>query len=77
MAQVIIKGSEKAIEAFCEWFSNSGEQDLMEAFAGGGWNSETMSYDDVTTYLGTRGYDKVIELIEYDKETDEEVPYVD
>lgn len=75
MAQVIIKGSEKAIKEFCSWFSNSGEQGLMEAFADNGWNPETHQYDPVTTYLGTRGYNEVIELVEYDNETDEEVPY--
>lgn len=77
MAQVIIKGSEKAIAEFCSWFSNSGEQGLMEAWADSGWNPKTMKYEDVNTYLSTRGYSEVIELVEYDKETDEEVPYFD
>lgn len=76
MAQVIIKGSEKTIKEFCAWFSNSGEQGLMESWADSGWNSETRGYDEVTTYLGTRGYEDLIEFVEYDKETDEEVPYV-
>lgn len=74
MAQVIIKGSDKAIKAFCDWFSNSGEQGLMEAWADD-WNPETMKYEEVTSYLGTRGYSSEIELVEYDKETDEEIPY--
>lgn len=67
MAQVVIKGSEKAIQLFCDWFSNSGEQGLMDCWA------------DVseTSYLGTSGYTGDIELIEYDNETHEEVPYVD
>lgn len=75
MAQVIIKGSEKAIQAFCDWFSNSGEQELTEAWADSNWNPETMKYDASTSYLGTRGYSTEIELVEYDKETDEEIPY--
>lgn len=74
MAQVIIKGSDKAIKAFCDRFSNSGEQGLMEAWASD-WNSETMKYEETTSYLGTRGYSSEIELVEYDKETDEEIPY--
>lgn len=74
MAQVIVKGSDKAIQAFCDWFSNSGEQGLMEAWADS-WNPETMKYEESTSYLGTRGYSTEIELVEYDKETDEEIPY--
>ena len=74
MAQVTIKGSDKAIKAFCDWFSNSGEQGLMEAWADD-WNPETMQYEEATSYLGTRGYSSEIELVEYDKETDEEIPY--
>lgn len=77
MAQVVIKGSDKAIAEFCSWFSNSGEQDFMEAWSTTRWNQDTKQYDDVTTYIGTRGYSEVVELVEYDKQTDEEVPYVD
>ncbi|WWP52202.1 hypothetical protein [Enterobacter phage ZX14] len=75
MAQVIIKGSKKAIEEFCSWFSNSGEQGFMEAWADSGWNAKECKYDDVNTYIGTRGYgiNEPIELVEYDKETDKEV----
>ena len=75
MAQVIIKGSERAIAEFCSWFSNSGEQGLMECWADSNWNPATHQYEDSTTYLGTRAYSEVIELVEYDKETDEEVFY--
>ncbi|BBC78180.1 Hypothetical protein KNT65_gp132 [Escherichia phage EcS1] len=77
MAQVIIKGSEKAIAEFCSWFSNSGEQGLMEAWADSGWNPKTMTYEDSNSYLGTRGYGHLepIELVEYDKETNEEIHY--
>lgn len=79
MAQVIIKGSNKAIEEFCSWFSNSGEQGLMEVWADSGWNPKERRYDLVNTYLGSRGYglNEPIELVEYDKETGKEVPYVD
>ncbi|QDB71762.1 hypothetical protein HWC54_gp107 [Klebsiella phage Marfa] len=46
----------------------------MEAWASD-WNPETMKYEEATSYLGTRGYSSEIELVEYDKETDEEIPY--
>ncbi|BAQ23075.1 conserved hypothetical protein [Edwardsiella phage PEi26] len=51
----------------------------MEAHQNGVWNEETMKWEDATTYISTRGYgvNEPIRLVEYDKETDEEVPYVD
>ncbi|UYM28771.1 hypothetical protein [Serratia phage vB_SspM_LC53] len=80
MAQVIIKGSEKAIQAFCDWFSNSGEQGLMECWADvSSWDPVKMTYGPVKSYLGTEGYGitEPIRLVEYNSETDEEIPYVD
>ena len=79
MAKIIIECAPHLVETFCSWFCSQGEQDLSEAHAGGTWNPETMSYEDATTHLTARGYgiNEPIRLVEYDKETDEEIPYVD
>jgi hypothetical protein len=50
----------------------------MEAHSNGVWNEETMQWEDATTYIGVKGYgvNEPICIVEYDKETDEEIPYV-
>ncbi|WZB37581.1 hypothetical protein [Erwinia phage COW86c] len=79
MAQIVINIPDHLVECFCSWFSNQGEQDLMEAHANGVWNEETMQWEDAKTYIGVQGYgvNEPIRIVEYDKETDEEIPYVD
>lgn len=79
MAEVVIKLPPHLVKSFCSWFSNSGEQDFYEAHQNGTWNEITHQWEDAKTYVGTRGYgiDEPIELVEYDKETDDEVTYVD
>jgi hypothetical protein len=78
MAQIVINIPDHLVECFCGWFSNQGEQDLMEAHSNGVWNEETMQWEDATTYIGVKGYgvNEPICIVEYDKETDEEIPYV-
>lgn len=51
----------------------------MEAHANGVWNEETMQWEDAKTYIGVQGYgvNEPIRIVEYDKETDEEIPYAD
>lgn len=77
MAKIIVEGSPKVLESFCSWFSNQGEQDFMEAWQCDGWNSETMSYDPVTSFITVKGYgiNEPIQLVEIDRETEEEIPY--
>lgn len=77
MAEIVIRCPPHLVESFCEWFSNSGEQDFYEAHQNGTWNEATKQWEEATTYIGTRGYgvDEPIEIVEYDKETDEEVTY--
>lgn len=77
MAEIVIKCPPHLVESFCEWFSNSGEQDFYEAHQNGTWNETTKQWEEATTYIGTRGYgvDEPIEIVEYDKETDEEILY--
>ncbi|WFG79129.1 hypothetical protein VIPKPNUMC01_00122 [Klebsiella phage vB_VIPKPNUMC01] len=77
MAEIVIKCPPHLVESFCDWFSNSGEQDFYEAHQNGTWNETTKQWEESTTYIGTRGYgvDEPIEIVEYDKETDEEVTY--
>lgn len=79
MAEIVIRCPPHLVESFCEWFSNSGEQDFYEAHQNGTWNETTQKWEEATTYIGTRGYgvNEPIEIVEYDKETDEEVTYVD
>lgn len=79
MAKIIIECAPHLVETFCGWFSNQGEQDLMEAHQNGIWNEQTYEWEDAKTNLSVRGYgvNEPIRLVEYDKETDEEVPYVD
>lgn len=69
MAKIIIECPSHLVESFCGWFSNQGEQDFMEAHA----------CDQPNTYIATEGYgiDEPIRIVEYDKETDEEISYVD
>lgn len=77
MAKIIIECAPHLVETFCAWFSNQGEQDFMEAYADGGWNPETMSYDERTTGITVKGYgvNEPIRLVEYDKETNEEIDF--
>jgi hypothetical protein len=79
MAKIIIECAPHLVETFCGWFSNQGEQDLYEAHQNGVWNDETKTWEDQTTWLGTSGYgvNEPIRLIEYDKETNEEIHWVD
>lgn len=79
MAKIIIECAPHLVESFCGWFSNQGEQDFMEAHQNGVWNEQTMKWEEATTYISIRGYgiNEPIRLVEYDKETDEEIPYVD
>lgn len=74
MAKLIIEGSKDVLNAFAEWFSNSGEQSFIEAFRMG---DITGKYP--TTDITVRGYgiNEPIQLVEYDLATDEEIPYVD
>ena len=73
--KLIIEGPDHLVEFFASWLSNSGEQDLFEAYAGGRWNPEKMIHDDATTYMGSKGYgiNEPVQLIEYSIETNEEV----
>lgn len=75
MAEVIVKMPDHLVETFCSWFSNQGEQDFFEVHSGGIWDPVKMKYVEARTYIGTRGYgiDEPIEIVEYDKETDEEI----
>ncbi|UKH49518.1 hypothetical protein [Enterobacter phage vB-EclM_KMB17] len=77
MAQIIIDIPDHLVESFCGWFSNQGEQDLMEAHANGVWNEETKQWEDAKTGLTISGYgiNEPIKIREYDKETDEEIQY--
>lgn len=73
--KLIIEGPDHLVEFFASWLRCSGEQDLFEAWAGGKWNVETMTHEDATTYMSSKGYgiNEPIQLIEYSIETDEEV----
>lgn len=79
MAKIVIECADHLVKTFCGWFSNQGEQDLFEAHSNGKWNEETQKWEEQTTYLATEGYgiNEPIRLVEYDKETDERVPYFD
>lgn len=79
MAKIIIECPEHLVKTFCAWFSNNGEQDFFEAHASGVWNEKEMKWEDPTTYISTRGYgiNEPIHIVEFDKETDEEICYVD
>lgn len=79
MAKIVIECAPHLVEVFCGWFSNQGEQDLYEAHANGVWNDETHKWEEQTRYLSTKGYgvNEPIRLVEYDRKTDEEIPYVD
>lgn len=63
MATVTFNIPDHLVEDFCGWFSNSGEQDLMEA--------HLCQHDD--TFISVEGYgiDEPITIVEYNKETDE------
>lgn len=75
MAIISIELPDHLVETFCGWFSNSGEQDLMEAHADGVWNEKTQQWDPVTTYISVEGYgvNEPIRIIEYDNNTHEKV----
>ena len=79
MAKIIIECAPHLVETFCGWFSNQGEQDLMEAHQNGVWNEKEMKWEDATTYLSVKGYgiNEPIRLVEYDKETDEEIEWTE
>lgn len=73
--KLIIEGPDHLVEFFASWLSNSGEQDLFEAYAGGRWNPEKKIHEDATTYMSSKGYgiNEPVQLIEYSIETNEEV----
>ncbi|AHI61027.1 hypothetical protein CG98_gp124 [Enterobacter phage PG7] len=77
MAQIIIDIPDHLVESFCGWFSNQGEQDLMEAHANGVWNEKQCSGKTLKLVLTVSGYgiNEPIKIREYDKETDEEIQY--
>ncbi|ENA4766624.1 hypothetical protein ABGQ50_000155 [Shigella flexneri] len=72
MAKIIIEGSKDVLNAFAEWFSNSGEQQFNEA-----WNMGDISGIYPTTEISVQGYGiyEPIRLVEYDLGTGEEVKY--
>lgn len=77
MSKIIIECAPHLVKTFCDWFSNQGEQYLYEAHQNGVWNEETKQWEEPATYITTRGYgvDEPIRIVEFDKETHEEVPY--
>lgn len=72
MAKIIIEGSEDVLNAFAEWFSNSGEQQFNEA-----WNMGDIDGIYPMTEISVQGYGihEPIRLVEYDLCTGEEVKY--